>query len=423
MRRTTICRSSLIPVPVALAAVLLGAPPLRAQDTTAAPPPTPAEAPPPGQVPASHVVQRGETLWSIAQLYYTDPLLWPEIYRQNTSVIEDPHWIYPGEVLNLAPVLAGQPAEQPTEVVVAPEAGDTIRAAPVDSGGDTLRAAPPDTLPPPDTTQAVVDVPPPPEPEPETPGYETIFGRRRQARTIGSLVGLGTEMYRPVRRGEFYSAGFLSERERLPFGNVIGATAPPAIATLSQSSSAQIYTEIAVRPPSGASYHVNDSLLVVRIDRSVSGWGDVIVPQGIARVTAVQERQILAQVVAQFGRVRDGHFTIPLEPFNDPGFVRPAPVENGLAGRVVDARDLHPLAGPQQIFFIDKGRSDGVVPGDIFEVFRPAEQRAGGASEQIIAWLLIVHTREKSASGLVLNLTHPDVSPRMPVRLVRKMPS
>jgi len=419
MRRTTICRSSLIPVPVALAAVLLGAPPLRAQDTTAAPPP---EAPQAGQVPASHVVQRGETLWSIAQLYYTDPLLWPEIYRLNTSVVEDPHWIYPGEVLNLAPALAAQPTEQPTEVVVAPEAGDTVRAAPADSGGDTVRVVP-DTLPPPDTTEAVVDVPPPPEPEPETPGYETIFGRRRQRAALGGLVGLGSDLYRPVRRGEFYSAGFLTERERLPYGDVLGATAPPAIATITQSSSAQIYTEIAVRPPGGASYHVNDSLLVLRLDRPLGGWGDVVVPTGIARVTAVQDRQILAQVVAQFGRVRDGQFTIPLEPFNDPGFVRPALVENGLTGRVVEARDLHPLAGPQHIFFIDKGRSDGVVPGDIFEVFRPADTRAGGASEQVIAWLLIVHTREKSASGFVLNLTHPDVSPRLPVRLVRKMPS
>jgi len=37
--------------------------------------------------------------------------------------------------------------------------------------------------------------------------------------------------------------------------------------------------------------------------------------------------------------------------------------------------------------------------------------------------LEIVHTREHSASGLVLTINHPDVRPGMPVRLVRKMPS
>src|SRR3989449_10638104 len=74
-----------------------------------------------GQVPASHTVSRGETLWSISQMYFNDPLLWPEIYRLNTAVIEDPHWIYPGEVLNLS------------EIVIVAQGGDTVVAAPPDT--------------------------------------------------------------------------------------------------------------------------------------------------------------------------------------------------------------------------------------------------------------------------------------------------
>src|SRR2546427_261125 len=102
MRRTTICRSSRA-VLLALVAGLLGVPGLGAQDTTkAAADTSQAPAAPAGQLPESHVVTRGETLWSISQLYFSDPLLWPEIYRLNTTVVEDPHWIYPGEVLHLA---------------------------------------------------------------------------------------------------------------------------------------------------------------------------------------------------------------------------------------------------------------------------------------------------------------------------------
>src|SRR5437879_2862632 len=102
MRRTTICRSSRA-VLLALVAGLLGVPGLGAQDTTrAAADTSQAPAAPAGQVPESHVVTRGETLWSISQLYFGDPLLWPEIYRLNTAVVEDPHWIYPGEVQHLA---------------------------------------------------------------------------------------------------------------------------------------------------------------------------------------------------------------------------------------------------------------------------------------------------------------------------------
>jgi len=359
-------------------------------------------------------VATGETLWSIAQLYYNDPLLWPEIYRLNTALIDDPHWIYPGEELSLAQVVSVAQAPETTAVVPPTQvAADTVHAAP-----DTAVAL--DTTATLDTAQLVEA--PPPEP---TEGYRTVFDRRRNAtqEVRDVLRAYTNQPYRPLRRGEFYAAGFLSERERLPYGRVLGNTSVPAIPRLTDRSSAITFDQIAVQPPRNASYHVGDSLLVVRIDRDITGWGEVVVPLGVARVTELQRRQVLGDVIMQFGRIHDGHLSLPLEPFKDPGQVRPTPVEQGLEGVVIAERDLHVLTGPQQVVFINRGRAEGVSPGDVFEVFRPATGVLGSSSEQVQVVLEIVHTRDHSASGLILNVEHPRVVPGMPVRLIRKMPS
>ena len=425
MRRTTICRSKQAAL-LALVAGLLGggglAPALAAQDTTQARPDTstPAQdtsqaapAPAPlGALPAAHVVTTGETLWSIAQLYYSDPLLWPEIYRLNTSLIDDPHWIYPGEELSLA---AGGVAQVPGQ----PTPGDTVHAVPA---SDTVVAVAPDTTALLDTAQVVEAPPPAAEP---TEGYQTIFDRRRTAtqEVRDVLRAYANQPYRPLRRGEFYAAGFLTEQQRLPYGRVLGNTSIPAIPRLTDRSTAMTFDQISIQPPRSASYHVGDSVLVVRIDRDIAGWGGVVVPVGVARVTELQRRQVLADVIMQFGRIHDGHLALPLEPFKDPGEVHPTPVDGGLQGVVIAERDLHVLAGPQQIVFINRGRAEGVTSGDVFEVFRPAAGVPGTSSEQMQVVLQIVHTRDHSASGLILNIGHPKLVPGMPVRLIRKMPS
>src|SRR4029079_11679072 len=85
---------------------LIASGPLFAQAPTSAdsarkPGPTvlPASAPADGEV--SHVVKRGDTLWDIAKAYLKDPFRWPEVFRRNTDVVENPHWIYPNEVIRI----------------------------------------------------------------------------------------------------------------------------------------------------------------------------------------------------------------------------------------------------------------------------------------------------------------------------------
>ena len=62
----------------------------------------------------TYVVQRGDTLWGIAERQLGDPLDWSEIYQLNEGraqpdgrALTDPHWIYPGWTLVLPPAAHG----------------------------------------------------------------------------------------------------------------------------------------------------------------------------------------------------------------------------------------------------------------------------------------------------------------------------
>lgn len=56
----------------------------------------------------TYVVQKGDTLWSIATTQLGDPQQWATIYGQNASIVGDnPNLIFPGQVLTITKVSVG----------------------------------------------------------------------------------------------------------------------------------------------------------------------------------------------------------------------------------------------------------------------------------------------------------------------------
>ncbi len=88
--------------------------------------------------PREYIVKKGDTLWDIASMFLQDPWYWPEIWQRNPQV-ENPHLIFPGDILHLAYVdgmpqitvtRPGQGQDQGTS-----ETSDVIRKEMVDMSG------------------------------------------------------------------------------------------------------------------------------------------------------------------------------------------------------------------------------------------------------------------------------------------------
>jgi len=362
------------------------------------------------QAPDTHTVKAGDTLWDIARRYLNDPFLWPDIYRLNTMVVEDPHWIYPGELLRLAP----------SETVTTVPQTDTppmAEGAPADSAPAQPGLA---ELPPDDAAPAAADS------EANVANADTarLFPPSRGRSLQETIAATDERPVRPLKPYDFHAAGFLTEGERLVFGRVIGSVTPAQIPA-SGRGSITMYSRVALEAPEGASYQVGDSLLIADVSKRMEDWGRVVKPTGLARVVEISQGRPIAEMVAVYGEVLRGQALLPAEKFADPGTVRPVAVADGVEAEVVGWPGRRELKGAGIVLFIDKGRNAGVAPGDLFELRRqPGRSRDGYVNvDELMATLQIVHVRERSATARVLNVVSPDIAAGTRALQVAKLPS
>jgi hypothetical protein len=226
--------------------------------------------------------------------------------------------------------------------------------------------------------------------------------------------------YRAVREGEYFSSGFLTEGQELNTGTIESNLQTSSLGAIPTRTSALQYDELVIQNPPGDSLRIGDHLLVFRRGDGVSGFGEVVIPTGMLRVSGRAGDRTRATVIAMYQAVRNGQEVLKVAPFTFSSNRQPVAVtRDPIEGRVLRLRDAREVATLQGVLFIDKGAEDGVQLGDVFQIYHSQD----GAIEQDQARAIVVNTRSHSCTAVIIELYRPDISSQSDARQVRRMPS
>jgi hypothetical protein len=339
----------------------------------------------------THVVKEGDTLWDLAGAYLSDPFLWPEIYRINTDVVEDPHWIYPGELLQIP---------GPGELTVAAD-----QPLPVEQGVEEQRPVGPTIF-----ARA-----------PTGPNYapRKMTANRRVATPVDEVERAA------VREGEFLAAPWI-DRNGGPeqHGRIVGTSELPGIGQASEPIRLAPHDRIYVSLPRGITAAAGERYLAYALGPSMP-QGQIVVPTGILVVEKPAEGEAtLVRIERMFGEIKIGNRFIPLERIQLPTDARPAPVDLGVRSRVIWVASHALLPSIQHYLLIDASRKDGVSLGDQFTLMRGRVDRDRGVRlpEQPIALAQVVRVTERGATVMIVDQVQPKIREGMEARLTAKMP-
>jgi LysM repeat protein len=339
---------------------------------------------------ATHVVKKGDTLWDLANTYLGDAYLWPEIYRINTDQIDDPHWIYPGEVLRL-------PVQRTAEAAPGVP-GVPAAAAPVDQG-------------------------------PRRVDGPTIFRPRLLGR--GSTRALTTVAPSRVPFGDVTRAPYF-DRDGGPrgYGRVLFGADLPGIEAHRPTANFQLKDRILIVPPASSLGAENDHYIAYALGPLVDDVGQVIIPSALLRVVRppVNGEAAIAEVLELYSALQSDNRLIPWDTAGAGANVMPVPVPvgSGQVGKIRSIQRPAELPSLDSYLLFDLSAKHGLRMGDEVEIFHPREERKGEDGPSIpeisIGRGQIVKVTPYGATARVTAQEQPAIKEGESVRVVSRMP-
>lgn len=336
---------------------------------------TPAVAQQTPEASGRHTVRRGDTLWDLAARYLSNPFRWDDIFELNPTIVEDPHWIYPGETLRIPGALS----------VVD---GSVVGVA---AGGRF----------------------------PEN----SLFRRSRAAGPEQSRLAVHEAAPLPaVSSSDFRRAALLQPEASVgPQGTTVRVLQDNPL-DLNLPSSIRQFGQVVIGL-GGLSPSVGDTLKAVRWDRMEQGYGRVMLPMALLRVDRLWSDSARTTVVSVFGNYSVDDAVVEMDEYALDPAARAVETEVEMIGTLVGFEIPQVLLGMGEMVFLDLGLVDDVRLGDEFAVFPRGEVEAivTNVTDALIV-VRVVHLTEHTATARVTNVRDPGIRPGDPVRLVRRMP-
>lgn len=342
----------------------------------------------------THTVKRGDTLWDLAAAYLGDAFQWPEIYRINRDVVENPHWIYPGEVLRIPGAGTGEVAETEEEILEEIEITEDQPEEPARPRGAGVTVFTP--VPIVETTPlgAGADAPPLPTVRPgqivEAPYVDLVDGPRDPGRILDTreLAGIHEES----ARGRYRQ-----------------------------------FEQVTITLPGDATGRAGERYVAVARGPVLEGLGQLLVPTGVLELVRppVDGEAAIARVNGTFDDLRTEHRLVVMRGLDAPT-AKAVPVPTGgQEARIRLVVDEHILPTIGSYFIIDGSSRDGLNVGDELLVYEPRGNGEAGRPdnpEVPIAKAQIVRVTPYAATAVVLSVREPRIERGKWVRVTARMP-
>ncbi|MDX1996506.1 MAG: LysM peptidoglycan-binding domain-containing protein [Thermoanaerobaculia bacterium] len=348
----------------------------------------PPELPPEGA--NVHTIVRGDTLWELAQKYFGDPYLWPQIWEQNRWIL-DAHWIYPGDPLVVgievatADVTDDGTLADTGEAATGEDLGADVPAEPKETGEEGLRGirSAKDSLGAPQNLGYAADL--------ECGGYVADPGEVFPYRLIGSEHGVLLPNLSGVGAAQSTSGGRFGELNT---------------ARLNLADGDLVYVDggrAAGLAPGQLLSVVEPQRLVRRTEVRGEPYGQLYRSIARLRVLTVQPDLAIAEVQRACFGVQIGMGIKLFEPEPIPvgrrGRVWPVSLPASAealqdAPMVVTSIDGLVSLGQDHLVFINRSAEDDVLPGDQFTIYR---LNRSGLPPVVLGELVVVSARGRLA--------------------------